>query len=157
MNISLMPKGQSPPSEVASSVFLIARNIFEQVFLTHGNYFGLDNCFLRAAALFTVGYLSAPFASDNKVRITPPSNFDNKNRSPDLTKCLQIFLNHLWLRTTLTGIFATLTGIFRHNTSYFGDKPLFSLPELSYSILSHHLFVYLFSSCILKTILRVYF
>ena len=157
MNISLTPKGQNPPSEVASSVTVIAGNIFEQVFLTHGNCLGLDNCSLRAAALFTVGYLSAPLASDHKARITPPSNFDNKTRSPDLTKCLQIFLNHLWLRTTLTGIFATLIGIFRHNTSYFGEKPLFSLPELSYSILSHHLSVYLFSSCILKTILRVYF
>ena len=114
------------------------------------NYFGLDNCFLCAAVLCTVGCLSAPLASISKVRITPTSNFDNKNTSPDLTECLWVFLNHLWLRTTRTGIF-------RHNTSYFREKHLFSLPELSYSILSHHLSVYLFPSCILKKILRVYF
>lgn len=98
---------------------IITRKKFWAGFFRLWNYFGLDNCFLCAAVLCTVGCLSAPLASISKVRITPTSNFDNKNTSPDLTECLRVFLNHLWLRTTRTGIF-------RHNTSYFREKHLSS-------------------------------
>ena len=76
--------------------------------------------------------------------------------SPDLIEHLRVFLNHLWLGATHTGIFTTLTGVFRCHTSYFREKPLFSLPGLSYSILSHHLSVYLFPSCIRGGFMSMY-